>query len=52
MKYRYVNVVGFHVKYMYYHSIHGKFYLSVPVILYSNKNSVPYVTQNNYIVRE
>lgn len=50
MKHRYVNVVGFHVKYMYDHSI--QFYLSVPVILYSNKNSVPYVTQNNYIMRE
>lgn len=50
MKYRYVNVVGFHVKYMYDHSI--QFYLSLPVILYSNKNSVHYVTQNNYIMRE
>lgn len=50
MKYRNVNVVGFHVKYMYDHSI--QFYLSLPVILYSNKNSVPYVTQNTYIVRE
>lgn len=50
MKYWYVNVVGFHVKYMYDHSI--QFYLSLPVILYSNKNSVPYVTQNNYIMKE
>lgn len=43
MKYWYVNVVGFYVKYMYYYLIYGKFYLFVFVILYFNKNSVFYV---------